>query len=217
MGANGSKLWMIGIQWRIEYVKAWYLIIALLPFIASCGNMGNVIPGNEEELIEKFEEPVHKHIQWKDGNTYPYDYIDEYIEKDSIGRNYTWTVYRSYPSSASDVECHSYKCHWCGKEVNSTGYSFKEYPTALLYRIEGKQFDLFNLGDVVDDEEVEDEPRNMAEQMMASMAGRWVLAVKKFTDYDNHKILLLMKKKCKYDAPEGFCSLKCQYEYKDNN
>jgi hypothetical protein len=137
-----------------------------------------------------------KTVDWSDGKTYTYDYIEEIESKDSIGNIKVITVYKR--DKPTDGNCETKKCRWCSKEMNAEDYSIEEYPDINIYRGRGSIKSLWiSLG-------------SMIESMILSDS-------QPYFDLDNNKIRTEWRVKCDYGGPDGFCSMKCQSEYRKNS
>lgn len=143
-----------------------------------------------EELYGGNEEVEElKQIDWKDGNTYSYAYTEEIQKTDSMGNPYTITVYKSNKPDDSEVTCDTKVCKWCGKEQYARSFVIEEYPNINWLRGEADLLSVFSMMYLIFDNQ-------------------------KYMDLDNNKVRTEWRVNCDYSGPDGFCSLKCENEYK---
>ena len=133
-------------------------------------------------------EPL-KQVDWKDGNTYSYAYTEEIQKTDSMGNPYTITVYKSAKPDDSEVTCDTKVCKWCGKEQYANNFVIEEYPNINWLRGEADLLSVFSMMYLIFDNQ-------------------------KYLDLDNNKVRTEWRVNCDYSGPDGFCSLKCENEYK---
>jgi hypothetical protein len=135
-----------------------------------------------------------KEIEWSNGNTYYYHYTEQIEWKDSTGtRNVTVYI----EDKPKDVYCYIVKCEWCGKEMTSQGYTFEEYPN--LDALRGKENGLSN---------------GFFSTIRLALSAA---TEKQYWDLKNNRIRTEWRINCDYGGPDGFCSLKCESEYNNNN
>lgn len=152
-------------------------------------NTKGTAEGTEQTEEQQEAEPI-KEVEWADGNTYTYDYTETLTQEDSAGNVKEITVYMSNKPHASEIVCDTKVCKWCGKEVEANDYSIEEYPNINLYR--GK----------------------LDYSSMFEMIGATMFDGNSYLDLDNNRIRTEWRVNCKYRGPKGFCSMKCENEYK---
>lgn len=170
----------------------WIVILSAL--IISCDNMNGSMRslGNNEEFTtegsnEPPPSPPTKDLEWSDGNYYSYDYTENINTTDSLGNEIEITIYKQNPPS--EIYCNSKVCKWCSKEVYADNYEIVEYPNINWIRGEPDLSSIFSMFTLIFDG-------------------------KKFYDLDNNRIRTEWRVNCNYNGPDGFCSLKCENEYR---
>lgn len=144
---------------------------------------------DETQSSETEEAEQLKQIEWIDGNTYSYDYTETVTTKDSLGNEKEITIYKSRKPHESDIICDTKICKWCSKELYAENYKIEEYPNINWLRGTPDFSSIFGMfGSLFDGTH--------------------------YYDLDNNKVRTEWKIKCNYRGPDGFCSLKCQNEYK---
>ena len=184
----------------MKYLKIFYLTILIVVFSA-CNSSPKNDPNNDVDLTESGEEQSIDsesgdeemeslyQIDWKDGNTYSYAYTEEIQKTDSMGNPYTITVYKSNKPDDSEVTCDTKVCKWCGKEQYARSFVIEEYPNINWLRGEADLLSVFSMMYLIFDNQ-------------------------KYMDLDNNKVRTEWRVNCDYSGPDGFCSLKCENEYK---
>lgn len=117
-------------------MKKLQLILAIIIFaMSSChSNKQSEIDLYKPDEINIIGEDVSldpesiEAIDWKDGNTYSYDYTEAITKVDSLGNGQTITVYKRNKPSEGDVACEPKICKWCSKTTFASNYSIEEYP-----------------------------------------------------------------------------------------
>ena len=137
---------------------------------------------------ETQSEPL-KQIEWKDGKTYSYNYTETITTKDSLGNEKEITVYKREKPKESDIICDKKICKWCSKEMYAENYEIEEYPNINCLKGAPDFSCIFGL-------------------FTSFFDGTH------FYDMDNNKIRTEWRINCNYPGPDGFCSLKCENEYK---
>ena len=144
---------------------------------------------DELEYKENEAPPPPKQIEWSNGNIYSYDFTETITKIDSLGNETLITVYKNNPPNENDIICETKVCKWCSKEVNAENYEIEEYPNINWVRGRPDLASIFG--------------------MLSLM-----FEVKTYYDFDNNRIRTEWKVNCNYPGPNGFCSLKCENEYK---
>jgi hypothetical protein len=137
-------------------------------------------------------EDPSKNIEWRDGNTYSYDYTESISKIDSSGNEQIITVYKRNKPSEDNITCEPKVCKWCSQSVAATSYSIIEYPNLNWLRGEPDFTSIFS--------------------MLIGMIGNMYNGNAYF-DLENNKVRTEWVTNCDYPGPSGFCSLKCQSEY----
>jgi len=145
---------------------------------------------NQNEQDASNEQENKKQIDWKDGNSYSYDYTETITKTDSLGNEEEITVYKQNKPSDADVYCKPKICKWCGKESTAYNYKIEEYPNINWLRGEP------DLGSII------------------GMLGSIFDGIH-YYDLENKKIRTEWNVKCDYYGPDEFCSNKCEYEYRN--
>ena len=137
---------------------------------------------------EQYTPSPSKEIEWIDGNSYSYDYTAEVEAKDPDGNvGKVFIIYkRNLPT---DINCETKKCHWCRKEMYAENYTVTEYPDIDVLRGNGSY----------------DSKIDFYISLFKDRA---------HFDIDNKKIRTEWRVNCDYGGPDGFCSMKCQSEYR---
>ncbi len=137
-------------------------------------------------------QPPSKEIEWADGNTYTYDYIEQIQWKDSTGTRNVTVYIKNKPTN---VDCEIKQCKWCSIEIQAQGYTIDEYPNLDVQREKSNIKEGFeSLGSML--------------QMLLSFDNP-----KNYFDLENDRIRTEWRVNCDYGGPDGFCSMKCQSEY----
>jgi hypothetical protein len=131
-------------------------------------------------------------IEWRDGNSYSYDYTETISKVDSLGNEQIITVYKRNKPSEDNIVCELKVCKWCSQSVAATSYSINEYPNLNWLRGEPDFTSIFS--------------------MLIGMIGNMYNGNAYF-DLENNKVRTEWVTNCDYTGPDGFCSLKCQSEY----
>jgi hypothetical protein len=134
-------------------------------------------------------------ITWKNGNTYTYNTKEDYQITDKNGNTTIVSLYRRNQPSLDEANCGVKTCTYCGKKVERTNITLTEFP---------------EVGWVT------------GEQSLESIMGMFGLVLGSafgdshydMDDKSNWKIRTEWRFECDYPGPEGFCSLKCQDDYK---
>jgi hypothetical protein len=103
--------------------RTYFYFLFFILFLLSCqGNKQNrneeYLPDEmitDEELIEEgdYEPKPSETIDWKDGNSYSYDYTEAITKTDSLGNEQIITVYKRNKPSDGDIVCEPKMCKWC--------------------------------------------------------------------------------------------------------
>ncbi len=136
------------------------------------------------------ENEPSKEIEWKNGNVYSYDYTESVNLTDSIGNVREITIYKQNRPSERDVVCEPKICKWCNTSIYASNYSINEYPNLNWLRGNADMSSIF------------------------SMLGM-LLNGTSYLDLENNKIRTEWVTNCNYPGPDGFCSLKCESEYRN--
>ena len=159
--------------------------------LSSCENSKIKNLDNSTEESSNFnEEPEPlKQIEWKDGKIYSYNYTEIITTKDSSGNEIEITVYKSDKPKESDIICDKKICKWCSKEMYADNYEIEEYPNIKCLT---------------------------AAPDFSCIIGLFtsIFDGTHFYDIDNNKVRTEWRINCNYPGPDGFCSLKCENEYK---
>ena len=164
-------------------------IVCLLILLYGCnGNSPNESADFESNETSYQEPEPSKTIDWKDGDTYSYDYTEEISKIDSLGNEEIITVYKRNKPSDESIICEPKICKWCSKSTYATNFSIEEYPNINWLRGEPDLNSIFGmLGSVLDGNT--------------------------YYDLDNQKVRTEWRTNCEYNGPDGFCSEKCKSEY----
>ena len=148
---------------------------------------------NQQETVQP-ERP--KQIQWKDGNTYNYDFTEQIESKDSTGKIVTITVYKQKKPNDNQVNCQLKSCKWCGRQVQAVSYAIIEYPNINGFRDQSDIGSIFEL-------------------MFTAAFGFMNSEYMNHFDLENNRIRTEWRQQCNYPGVGEFCSLKCESEYKN--
>jgi hypothetical protein len=139
-----------------------------------------------DQIIEE----TSKDVEWKDGNIYSYDYTETVNLTDSLGNNRVITIYKRYRPNEENIICEPKICKWCSKEVYSLDYSINEYPN----------FDYLSGKNIT----------SVYGMVGLLLTGEHI----HYIDLDNNMMRTEWNIECNYPGPDGFCSLKCESEYR---
>lgn len=142
----------------------------------------------EEDTISDPIPESSETIDWKDGNTYSYNYTEEIIKTDSLGNEQVITVYKRNQPSDGEINCEPKVCKWCSNTTNANNYSIEEYPNINWLR---GQPDLSSI--------------------MGMLTS--IIDGNSYYDLDNNRVRTEWRTNCEYNGPNGFCSEKCKSEY----
>lgn len=106
-----------------------------------------------------------------------------------MGNETLITVYKNNPPKENDIICETKVCKWCGKEVYAEDYKIEEYPNINWVRGKADLGSIFGMFSIM-------------------------FEGKTYYDIDNNRIRTEWRVNCNYPGPDGFCSLKCENEYK---
>lgn len=148
-----------------------------------------------ERTEQESENDTKKLVNWSDGNSYEYDFIDDLnITGNQNGNVFPIKIYRkNYPSNSN---CKNKNCNWCNSIISPVSYSYEEYPnTENIWKYKSGSSILallYNLG----------------------------ADIPKYTndgDYDSGKFAIRTEwvLVCDYDDVNGYCSNRCYYESKN--
>lgn len=140
----------------------------------------------EEEIVEE----ISKDVEWKDGNIYSYDYTETVNLKDSLGNDRIITIYKRNRPDENNIVCEPKVCKWCSNEFYSTNYTIKEYPN----------FDYLNGENLT----------SIYGMVGLLLTGEHI----HYIDLDNNMLRSEWNIECNYPGPDGFCSLRCENEYR---
>lgn len=127
-------------------------------------------------------------IDWKDGNTYSYNYTEEIIKTDSLGNEQVITVYKRNQPSDGEINCEPKVCKWCSNTTYANNYSIEEYPNINWLRGQPDLASIFGI--------------------LSSM-----IDGNSYYDLENNRVRTEWRTNCEYVGPNGFCSEKCKSEY----
>ncbi len=176
--------------------RLFYLLLGVMPLSHACtsnGSSSSVDDLNFDNLVAKTSDRSNveppKQISWANGNIYSYDFVETIFKVDSLGNKTAITVYKSNPPGDREIVCDTKVCEWCSKEVQAKTYEIEEYPNIDWLR---------------------------GEPSIASIVGAlsMVFEGKKYYDLDHNRIRTEWRVNCSYPGPDGFCSRKCENEYK---
>lgn len=152
---------------------------------------------NSEEPIEDYlenpeqdsESNTKKVIEWSDGNSYEYDFIDEIdITDNQNGEVFPVKIYRNnYPSESN---CKNKNCNWCNSLIYPVSYNYEEYPNL------NDLFKYKTVGSILG--------------LIYQTGGDNAAYINEFEAIRTEWILV-----CNYDEVNGYCSNKCYYESKN--
>ena len=152
---------------------------------------------NSEEPIEDYlenpeqdlESNTKKVIEWSDGNSYEYDFIDKIdITDNQNGEVFPVKIYRNnYPSESN---CKNKNCNWCNSIIYPVSYSYEEYPNL------NDLFKYKTVGSILG--------------LIYQTGGDNAAYINEFEAIRTEYILV-----CKYNEVNGYCSNKCYYESKN--
>ena len=175
-------------------ITQFFFLLIMVTILSCQGNKQNktdeYIPeeisiGAEDAITEP--EPSET-IDWKDGNSYSYDYTEAITKTDSLGNEQIITVYKRNKPSDGDIVCEPKICKWCSNTTYAKNYSIKEYPNINWLR---GQPDLSSI--------------------MGMLTS--VIDGNSYYDLDNNRVRTEWITNCEYNGPDGFCSEKCKSEY----
>lgn len=172
---------------NFKYLPICFLLILIHFGCNNSNNQDSSKSGSTKTEIYIAPEPS-KEIEWKDGNTYSYDYTETISRTDSLGNEQIITVYKRNRPEGDSGSCDSKICKWCSNTSYASNYSIEEYPNINWLRGEPDLNSFFGiLGSLIDGNS--------------------------YYDLDNNKVRTEWKANYEYIGPNGFCSEKCNSEY----
>lgn len=139
---------------------------------------------------ETYSEPESSNtIDWSDGNSYSYDYIETLNLKDSLDNDRVISIYKTNKPSDNDILCEPKICKWCNNSTDASNYTIEEFPD-----LNWTSGDLSSI--------------SYLDLVGLTYAGT------SYLDFQNNRLRTEWKVDCEYPGPVGFCSLKCENEYR---